>query len=138
MIDDARARHLRTSTVQLGAAIRGHLHDLDQRSADDESLASADETEADQAAADEACRLRRAAIARWPDATRLATLAAVGDLHRRADDHDVATSLYRAHLDLDGGSADAWQGLAASFRAKGRDDLAGEATQEAERILLEG
>ena len=61
-----------------------------------------------------------------------------GHLHRRIGEHDFAVSLYRAHLDLDAASADAWQGLAASFQAKGRDDLAAEATQQAERILLEG
>lgn len=139
VVDDARARHLRTSTVQLGAAIRRHVHDLDRRDASFRTLAEADDAAA-AAAGDEreAARLRRAAIARWPDAARLATLAEVGDIHRRIGDHGLAISLYRAHLDLDAGSADAWQGLAASFRAVGRDDLAGEATQQAERILLGG
>lgn len=138
VIDDARARHLRTSTVQLGAAIRAHLHDLDQRDPSFEQLAASDDAAA--TAADEAtsARLRRAAIARWPDRARLATLATVGDLHRRIGDHDLAISLYRAHLDHDADSADAWQGLAASFRAKHREDLAGEATLHAERILLGG
>ena len=138
VVDDARARHLRTSTVHLGAAIRAHLHELDQREPAFEQLAASDDAAAERAGDEAAARLRRAAIARWPDQARLATLAAVGDLHRRIGEHDLAISLYRAHLDLDDESADAWQGLAASFRAKHRDDLAGEATQHAERILLGG
>ena len=136
VIDDARARHLRTSTVQLGGAIRAHIHDLDQREPAFAALADADDLAAATADDAEAARLRRAAVARWPSPERLAELAAVGDLHRRAGEHDLAVSLYRALLDLDAHSSAAWEGLAASFRAKGRDDLAGEATEHAERLLL--
>lgn len=142
LIDDARARHLRTSTQQIGAALRRHVVDLDHRSEDDRRRA--DELDAEAAALSDgttagdarAAPLVRAAIAAYPDAARLATLAAAGDLHRRIGEHDLAVSLYRFHLDHDAHDADAWQGLAASFRAKGRDDLAAEATEHAERILL--
>lgn len=136
VVDDARARHLRTSTVQLGAAIRSHVHDLEQREAAFEELAQLDDAAASSTEGAEAAGLRRSAIARWPDCERLAGLAEVADLHRRIGEHDIAVSFYRAHLDLDTHSAAAWEGLAASLRAKGRDDLAGEATEHAERLLL--
>ena len=138
LVDDARARHLRTSTVQLGATIRAHVRDLSARTPDDEERARAADDSAEGADDREAARLRGVAVALWPDASRLAGLGDIGDLHRRAGDHALAISLYRSHLDVDSGDADAWQGLAASLRAKGRDDLAGEAVAQAERILLGG
>ncbi|MEM9464202.1 MAG: hypothetical protein AAGA90_02460 [Actinomycetota bacterium] len=134
LVDDARARHLRTSTVQLGAAIRRHVHDLGSRTDDDRRRADEHDRAAAGTDADEAARHRGAAVAAWPDRERLAGLAAIGDLHRQAGDHALAVSLYRAQIDVDADRAEVWLGLAASLQATGRDDLAAEAIAEAERI----
>lgn len=143
VIGDARARQMSTSTQQLAAAIRRHVHDLSTRTDDDRH--EADELVADAARAEatattegaaEAAEELRIAIARFPDPERLSLLAHLGDLHRRLDQHDLAESAYRAHLDLAPADPDAWQGLAATFTATSRHDLAAEATETAERHLL--
>jgi tetratricopeptide repeat protein len=142
-INDARARHMRTSTRQLGEAVRAHVHAIERRSNADRVQAEALVADAAQAQgratpegdAIAVDRLRRA-VAVHPHPVRLARLRHIGDLHRRLGEHDRAVSLYRAHLDHAPDDSAAWEGLAASFRELGRDDLAAEATEAAERILL--
>ncbi len=142
-LNDARARQMRASTRRIADTVRRHVHDLTRRHAADRARADALAVEAARARADatiggdaRAVDLLRRAVAVHPHPVRLTRLRHIGDLHRRLGEHDRAVSLYRAHLDYRPDDARAWEGLAASFTALNRADLAGEATETAERILL--
>ena len=76
------------------------------------------------------------AIASLPSADNIRRYKTVGDLQRQLQQFEPAVSSYRAYLDFHPNDAGAWEGLAAALRHLGRLDLAAEATQSAERILL--
>jgi hypothetical protein len=142
-INDVRAKQMGASTRQIGDAVRHHVHDLTRRSNTDRATADALALRAVETRRDAtvdgdagAVDLLRRAVAVHPHPVRLARLRHIGDLHRRLGEHERAVSLYRAHLDYAPDDASAWEGMAASFDALGRADLAGEATETAERILL--
>ena len=138
VIGDARARQMSTSTQQLAAAIRRHAHDLSTRTDGDRLEADELMARADTVGSEptEAAALLQRAIALDPSPSRLTELRRLGDLQRRTEQFERAESSYRAHLDHSPDDADAWQGLAAVYEATGRRDLAMEATETAERHLL--
>ncbi len=139
-LDLMRAKHMGTTTQALAAEFHRRYFDPDLSEVHEPATAAgwlgtvvtADEV-GDAATAIDA--LERA-IALHPSADNLARLRELGDRLRRSDENVRAVSAYRAHLDFVPTDASAWEGLAASQRAIGREDLAAEATQAAERILL--
>ncbi len=141
-IDDFRAKHLGASTHQLTTEFHRRYFDASQYSLADRG--ESDRLLEEARDADARCDLPRAielhqqAIASYPDSERLASYRRVGDLQRQLGHHVTAVSSYRAHLDFAPRDTAAWEGLAASLREGGRDDLAAEAIQSAERLLLHG
>ena len=128
-IDDMRARHLGSSTHALASAIRRHTFDPTKR-----SVAQRQEGE-DLAADDDPLTLLRSfALDPQPDRSSLTRRA--GDGFRNTGNHELAIAAYQFHLDTNPDDSASHQGLIAAYRSAGRDDLASEAAEAAERLLL--
>ncbi len=136
-IDLMRAKHMRTSTRFIAEEIRRRYFDASrledsERAASVGWLATAESAPAPSVRID---ALQRA-VARYPSGENIARYREIVDLLRAEGRDREAVSSYRAHLDHAPDDAQAWEGLAAAYRSLGRDDLAAEATDAAERILL--
>ncbi len=157
-VDDFRARHFGSSTQLVGHDIRRRFVTTDARDPADE-LAAADHLEAGRAAeaAGEslaAVESYERAIAHWPSARNLALHRHLGDVLRtvagslpssnRSERMSAiamrqrAVGHYRAHVDHFPTDADAWQGIGATLAGDYRTDLADEAIETAEQLLLSG
>ncbi len=139
-LDQFRARHMGTSNHRIAAEIRRRYFDpshLDEeyRAASDQWLARA-EALARRHRDVEAIEAYQHAIATFPDRRRLALFGTVGDLQRRSTDLIGAISSYEAHLDFAADDERVWQGLAAAYIDFGWSDLAADATDKAQQLLI--
>ena len=157
-IDDFRARHFGSSTQLLGHDIRRRYVTTEARRPEDE-LAAAAHVDAGRAAEQAGDTLAAVAayeqaIGAWPSAQNLALHRHLGELlrvhadalptsnrHERIAMIEVkgrAIGHFRAHVDQFPTDADAWQGIGAALAGNYRTDLADEAIESAEQLLLSG
>jgi tetratricopeptide (TPR) repeat protein len=134
-IHQLRATRLGTSSHHLAHEIRQrYMNSVDRTDAERATAeawtTTAQNLDAEGEAAAAADAFRRA-IASYPDHSRLALHAHVGDLLRSVSNHQSAVSSYRAHLDFAPSDSAAWRGLVAAYTALGREDLANEAAEAA-------
>ena len=139
-VDDQRAKHLGVNTRMLSDEFRRRFFDPASRDLGFQQQADSAQQRGAQAeqsgAIDVAIAAYQEAIAAYPDAQRQALFGHIGDLQRGAANHVHAVSSYWAHIDHAPHDAQAWEGLAASQQVLGHNELAAEATQTAERLLL--